>query len=111
MSNEQSPFELLKQFPGLIHRQPLFITNRLDVDSYHFTFLDKQGNLLPNDAEVPDFLPELSDILPTISDHRKALLSIPASWRDALSESRVSTLQYTFVLCIVPDILSGQGIF
>jgi hypothetical protein len=98
MSNEQSPFELLKQFPGLIHRQPLFITNRLDVDSYHFTFLDKQGNLLPNDAEVPDFLSDLSDILPTISDHRKALLSIPASWRDALSESRVSTLQYTFVL-------------
>lgn len=98
MSIEQSPFELLKQFSGLIHRQPLFITNRLDVDSYHFTFLDAQGNLLPNDAEVPDFLSELSDILPTINDHRKTLLSIPASWRDALSQNRASTLQYTYVL-------------
>jgi hypothetical protein len=98
MSIEQSPFELLKQFSGLIHRQPLFITNRLDVDSYHFTFLDPQGNLLANDAEVPDFLSELSDILPTINNHRKTLLSIPASWRDALSQNRVSMLQYTFVL-------------
>jgi EAL and modified HD-GYP domain-containing signal transduction protein len=98
MSNEQSPFELLKQFPGIIHRQPLFITNRLDVDSYHFTFLDKEGNLLPNDAEVPAFLSELSDILPTLSEHRKTLLSIPASWRDALSDGRASTLEYTFVL-------------
>ena len=96
MSNEQSPFELLKQFSGLIHRQPLFITNRLDVDSYHFSFLDHTGQPLPNDAEVPDFISELSDILPTISDHRKVLLSVPASWREAISENRVSTLQYTF---------------
>ena len=98
MSNEQSPFELLKQFSGLIHRQPLFITNRLDVDSYHFSFLDHTGQPLPNDAEVTDFISELSDILPTISDHRKVLLSVPASWREAISENRVSTLQYTFVL-------------
>ena len=98
MSNEQSPFELLKQFSGLIHRQPLFITNRLDVDSYHFSFLDHTCQPLPNDAEVPDFISELSDILPTISDHRKVLLSVPASWREAISENRVSTLQYTFVL-------------
>ena len=98
MSNEQSPFGLLKQFSGLIHRQPLFITNRLDVDSYHFSFLDHAGQPLPHDAEVPDFISELSDILPTISDHRKVLLSVPASWREAISENRVSTLQYTFVL-------------
>jgi len=98
VSNEQSPFELLKQFSGLIHRQPLFIANRLDVDSYHFTFLDKEGNLLPKDAEVPAFLSELSDILPTLSEHRKTLLSIPASWRDAISDGRASTLEYTFVL-------------
>ena len=98
MSNEQSPFGLLKQFSGLIHRQPLFITNRLDVDSYHFSFLDQAGQPLPHDAEVPDFISELSDILPTVSDHRKVLLSVPASWREAISENRVSILQYTFVL-------------
>ena len=98
MSNEQSPFGLLKQFSGLIHRQPLFITNRLDVDSHHFSFLDQAGQPLPHDAEVPDFISELSDILPTVSDHRKVLLSVPASWREAISENRVSILQYTFVL-------------
>jgi c-di-GMP-related signal transduction protein len=98
MSNEQSPFELLKSFSGLIHRQPLFINHRLDVDSYHFTFLDKQGEKLPEDAEAPAFIAQLTDILPTLSSHRKALLSIPRSWREALSESRASTLQLTFVL-------------
>lgn len=98
MSNEQSPFTLLKSFSGLIHRQPLFSNHRLDVDSYHFTFLDNQGQLLPADATVPDFLHQLTDILPSVSDQRKALLSIPKSWRDALAESRESTLQLTFVL-------------
>ena len=98
MSNEQSPFDLLKSFSGLIHRQPLFINHRLDVDSYHFTFLDKQGQKLPDDAEIPDFITQLTDILPTLSSHRKALLSVPRSWREALSESRESTLQLIFVL-------------
>lgn len=98
MSNEQSPFELLKRFPGLIHRQPLLITSRLSVDSYHFTFLDKQGHLLPDDTDVPDFLLQLSDILPTLSEHSRTVLTIPASWRNALAESRASTLQYIFVL-------------
>tara|TARA_R110002111_G_scaffold251615_1_gene316091 strand:+ start:346 stop:1533 length:1188 start_codon:yes stop_codon:yes gene_type:complete len=98
MSNESSPFELLKSFSGLIHRQPLFTNHRLDVDSYHFTFLDEQGDLLPDDADIPDFLTQLSDILPSVSDHRKALLSIPKSWREALAESRESSLQLTFVL-------------
>lgn len=98
MSNEPSPFELLKSFSGLIHRQPLFTNHRLDVDSYHFTFLDEHGESLPDDAAVPDFLAHLADILPTVSDHRKALLSIPKSWREALAESRESSLQLTFVL-------------
>jgi len=97
MSNVQSPFDLLKSFSGLIHRQPLFINLRLDVDSYHFTFLDKQGEKLPEDAEAPDFIAQLTDILPTLSSHRKALLSIPKSWCKALSESRESTLQLVFV--------------
>ena len=96
MSNEQSPFELLKSFSGLIHRQPLFINHCLDVDSYHFTFLDKQGEKLPEDAEAPAFITQLTDILPTLSSHRKALLSIPRSWREALSESHASTLQLIF---------------
>ena len=59
MTQEKAIFELLKTFSGLIHRQPLFIANRLDVDSYHLTFLDKNGEPLNDDAELPDFLEQL----------------------------------------------------
>lgn len=98
MTTELSPFELLKTYPGLIHRQPVFMTHRLDVDSYHFSFLDESGAVLSDDAEIPDFLAQLGDILPTVSEHRKVMLSMPSSWRDAVADNAPSTLQYTFVL-------------
>lgn len=84
MVEQQASFELLKTFSGLIHRQPLFITNRLDVDSYHLSFLDKNGEKLADDAEVPAFLQQLPTILPAISLRQKALLTIPESWQDTL---------------------------
>lgn len=84
MADKEAPFELLKTFTGLIHRQPLFETDKLDVDSYHLTFLDKSGQQLDNDSEVPDFLEQLPSILPSISHRQKALLTIPESWRDAM---------------------------
>jgi c-di-GMP-related signal transduction protein len=58
---DQAPFELLKTFSGAIHRRPLFITDRLDVDSYHLNFLDKQGEKLNNDSEVPELKEALLD--------------------------------------------------
>ncbi|NQZ53056.1 MAG: HDOD domain-containing protein [Piscirickettsiaceae bacterium] len=88
---DQAPFELLKTFSGLIHRRPLFITDRLDVDSYHLTFLDKQGQKLNDDSEIPDFLKQLPTILPAINDRQKALLSIPESWRDTILNSQDSS--------------------
>ncbi len=98
MSNEATPFKLLKTYPGLIHRQPMFATHGLDVDRHHFRFLDEQGQLLANDADVPDFIDSLCDMLSAVSDHRKIMLSIPESWRIALSNSRESTMKMTFVL-------------
>lgn len=98
MAEEQEPFELLKTFSGLIHRQPLFETNRLDVDSYHLTFLDKHGQPLNDDLPVPVFLEKLPDILPAISDRQQALLSMPESWREALNDTRESTLKFTLDL-------------
>ncbi len=98
MAEEQEPFELLKTFSGLIHRQPLFETNRLDVDSYHLTFLNKHGEPLNDDLPVPAFLEHLPDILPVISDRQQALLSMPESWREALNEIRESTLKFTLDL-------------
>lgn len=87
MADKPVPFELLKTYSGLIHRQPLFITNRLDVESYHLSFLTKQGEKLDDDAEVPKFIQQLPEILPAISERQKALLSLPESWRDALINS------------------------
>jgi len=95
---EEEPFELLKTFSGLIHRQPLFETNRLDVDSYHLTFLNQHGEALDDDSPVPIFIEQLPDILPAISDRQKALLSLPESWREALKEIRESTLKFTIDL-------------
>src|SRR5690606_18373602 len=69
---------------GLIHRQPLFLSKKLDVDSYHLTFLDINGNPLNEDSPVPDFLSQLSDILQAINHNQKTLLTIPASWQQAL---------------------------
>ncbi|NQY26923.1 MAG: HDOD domain-containing protein [Piscirickettsiaceae bacterium] len=98
MATEQVPFELLKTFSGLIYRQPIFLPDRLDVDSYHLSFLTTQGENLDDDAEVPLFLNQLSNILPSISDQKKALLSMPESWRYALFELEEKHLDFTLDL-------------
>lgn len=92
MAEQDPPFKLLKTFSGLIHRQPLFVTDKLDVKSYHLNFLNKRGEPLDDDAAVPEFLEQLPDILPAISDRQEALLSIPESWREALYKSHETRL-------------------
>jgi c-di-GMP-related signal transduction protein len=92
MAEQKIPFELLKTFSGLIHRQPQFVTDKLDVKSYHLNFLNKHGEPLDDDAPVPSFLEQLPDILPAISDRQQALLSIPESWRDTLYKSHDTNL-------------------
>lgn len=84
MDEQPVPFELLKTFKGLIHRQPLFTPNRLNVDSYHLSFLDLQGSKLDDDSAVPDFIEQLPNILKGISHRQQALLTIPESWQEAL---------------------------
>lgn len=84
MAEQTEPYELLKTFPGLIHRQPLFTPDRLDVDSYHLSFLDLEGNKLDNDIAVPDFIEQLPIILQSVSHRQKALLTIPESWQEPL---------------------------
>jgi EAL and modified HD-GYP domain-containing signal transduction protein len=84
MAEQAVPFELLKTFSGLVHRQPLFTANRLDVDSYHLSFLDLDGNKLNDDAAVPDFVELLPHIVKTISHRQKALLTVPESWQETL---------------------------
>ncbi len=86
MTEIYTAYDSLKNFNGLIHRQPLFISKKLDVDSYHLTFLDTGGNPLGEDAPVPDFLSQLSDILQAINHNQKTLLTIPGSWQKALFE-------------------------
>ena len=98
MAEQNIPFEMLKTFSGLIHRQPQFVTDKLDVKSYHLNFLDKHGEPLDDDAPVPRFLEQLSDILPAISDQQQALLSIPESWRDALYKSNDTNLSLSLDL-------------
>tara|TARA_R110002049_G_scaffold117067_4_gene270036 strand:- start:6367 stop:7551 length:1185 start_codon:yes stop_codon:yes gene_type:complete len=98
MAEQKIPFELLKTFPGLIHRQPQFVTDKLNVKSYHLHFLNKHGEPLDNDVPVPSFLEKLPEILPAISDQQQALLSIPESWREALYKSHDSSLSLVFDL-------------
>lgn len=98
MAEQEIPFKLLKTFSGLIHRQPQFVTDRLDVKSYHLNFLNKHGEPLDDDTAIPDFLEQLPDILPVISDRQEALLSIPESWRDALYKSHEMSLSLTLDL-------------
>lgn len=81
-----APYDAFKSFDGLIHRQPLFFGNRLDVETYHLTFLDSHGEQLSDDAPVPSFLIQLNSILPAISHRQKALLTMPESWQAALCE-------------------------
>ncbi|PHS24988.1 MAG: histidine kinase [Methylophaga sp.] len=92
MVEQITPFESLKAFSGIIHRQPIFLADRLDVDSYHLRFLNKYGQKLDDDSEVPTFISQLNDILPSISDRQKALLSIPESWQSALDNSPPASL-------------------
>ena len=95
MADKPAPFQLLKTYSGLIHRQPLFIRNDLAVDSYHLSFLSKQGEKLDDDSEVPAFLEQLPSILPAISERQKALLSMPESWRDALINNQQLDTNFT----------------
>jgi len=98
MPEQVLPFELLKDYPGLIHRQPLFERNDLDVESYHLSFLNKHGELLNDDSEIPPFLTQLSQILPAINQHQHALLTMPESWLDALSKDKQAKEKYTFAV-------------
>ncbi len=91
MAEQTTAFELLKSFSGIIHRRPIFATDRLDVDSYHLTFLNKQGEKLDDDSKVPNFVTQLSAILPAISNHQKALLSMPESWQASLYDTPKSS--------------------
>lgn len=95
MADKPAPFELLKSYSGLIHRQPLFIADQLNVDSYHLSFLTKQGESLDDDAEVPKFIEQLPSILPAISERQKALLSLPESWRETLLNVHESDMNLT----------------
>jgi EAL and modified HD-GYP domain-containing signal transduction protein len=87
MAEQETPFELLKNFSGLIHRQPQFLTDKLDVKSYHINFLNKQGQPLDDDSTIPGFLEHLPSILLEISDRQQTLLSMPESWQEALYAS------------------------
>lgn len=95
MVDYTAPYDALKTFKGLIHRQPLFINNRLDVESYHLTFLDKNGEALNDDIEVPAFLEQMTTILPAISNRQKALLTMPESWRTALFDIDIAGIEIT----------------
>jgi EAL and modified HD-GYP domain-containing signal transduction protein len=87
MSEEEQPkFERLKTFSGLIHRQPIFVPKKLDLDSYHISFFDINGEKLNDDSPIPDFVSELPNLLPSITQHHKALLTLPESWQHALLE-------------------------
>jgi EAL and modified HD-GYP domain-containing signal transduction protein len=94
MADKPAPFQLLKTYNGLIHRQPLFVSDSLGVDSYHLSFLNKQGEKIDDDSEVPAFIEQLPDILPAISERQKALLSMPESWRDALLHGQKSNVDF-----------------
>ncbi|WP_438971048.1 EAL and HDOD domain-containing protein [Methylophaga sp.] len=106
MADQQAPFELLKTFSGLIHRQPLFIASELNVDSYHLSFLDIHGQKLNDDSQVPDFIEKLPAILPAINHRQKALLTIPESWQDALLNLQNIGMELTLDIddIDVPDI-------
>lgn len=95
MAELTAPYDTLKHFEGLVHRQPLFVGNRMDVDSYHLTFLDAHGHPLNNDAEIPVFLTQLSSILLAISPRQKALLTMPESWQAAVCEQQISGIDLT----------------
>ncbi|OUR72041.1 histidine kinase [Methylophaga sp. 41_12_T18] len=89
-----APFELLKTYPGIIYRQPIFAVNgQMDVDAYHLTFLDKTGQALADDSEKPTFLEQINTVLPTICDQKNILLSVPQSWHEALSQQPSSTFK------------------
>mgnify|MGYP003384744689 CR=1 FL=1 len=95
MADKPVPFKLLKTYKGIIHRQPLFVSNNLGVDSYHLSFLTKEGEKLNDDSEVPAFVEQLPEILPSISERQKALLSMPESWRAHLLENKNSDVNFT----------------
>lgn len=106
MVEQGIPFESLKTFSGLIHRQPQFVTGEFNVKSYHLNFLNKHGEPLDDDAPVPNFVEQLPDILPAISDRQQALLSIPESWREVLYKSHETKL--SLILDLNGDSYPGE---
>ncbi|HEC73246.1 MAG TPA: HDOD domain-containing protein [Methylophaga aminisulfidivorans] len=87
MAQDPASFEQLKSFTGLIHRQPMFSKQSMEVERYHLSFLNLNGELLDNDSEVPSFICDLPDIVTTLNHQPSALLSMPDSWQEALISS------------------------
>jgi EAL and modified HD-GYP domain-containing signal transduction protein len=96
---EETTFETLKTFSGIIYRQPLFtLGNSLTLYGYQLSFLDTQGNDLADDGELPEFIDDLPKLIATIAPSSNILLSIPASWQQAIAEQATPAIKLTFVL-------------
>ncbi|MCC5796599.1 MAG: HDOD domain-containing protein [Methylophaga sp.] len=95
MADTTNAFELLKSHSGLIHRQPMFKADQLQVDGYHLTFLDIHGQALDDDIEVPDFISRLPRLLVELNHSEKALLTLPETWQNALLQQDMNGIDLT----------------
>lgn len=93
MTDTATPYDALKNFNGLIHRQPLFAPPHLQTDIDHLVFLDITGTPLAENAPIPGFLSQLPQLLSAINQHSKVLLTVPQSWQKALCDCEFTDMK------------------
>jgi EAL and modified HD-GYP domain-containing signal transduction protein len=79
--DQQASFEVLKTYPGLLYRQPIFSPNEPpETVGYFVAFLDWHGSTYSDKEDIPDFVNKLPELLFRLCQQENIFLTIPTSW-------------------------------
>jgi len=97
--DQQASFEVLKTYPGLLYRQPIFAsTQQPETAGYYVGFLDWQGAPYSAEADVPNFIINLPELLYKLCQHDNIFLSIPSAWIEHFPDECHPKIDITLIL-------------
>jgi EAL and modified HD-GYP domain-containing signal transduction protein len=103
--DQQASFEVLKTYPGLLFRQPIFTSNALpETTGYYVGFLDWHGATYSDKEDVPEFVSNLPELLFRLCQQETIFLTIPVSWIEHFPDESHPNISITLVVDDVIDV-------
>lgn len=106
--DQQASFDVLKTFPGLLYRQPVFSSSEQpQTVAYYVGFLGWQGTPYSADTDIPEFISILPELLYRLCQHNTLFLTVPSTWIEHFPDECHPRMDITLMLneAIDPDVL------